>query len=76
LFLKELEKLGLVVNEGRIIERERRPFGFIEMPKQRNSREENKQIKSGEIPDKFSDSPNKLVCQINSNGKNKYLIMR
>lgn len=56
LFLKELEKLGLVVNEGRIID-----ASFIEMPKQRNSREENKQIKSGEIPDKFSDNPNKLA---------------
>jgi len=56
LFLKELDKLGLVLNEGRIIE-----ASFIEMPKQRNSREENKQIKSGEVPDKFSDNPNELA---------------
>jgi hypothetical protein len=39
-FLKELEKLGLIVNEGKIID-----ASFIEVPRQRNTREENKQIK-------------------------------
>jgi len=54
LFLKELEQLGLVVNEGKIID-----ASFIEVPKQRNSREENKQIKNGEIPKSFVENPNK-----------------
>ena len=54
LFLKELEQLGLVVNEGKIID-----ASFIEMPKQRNSREENKQIKNGEAPKSFDENPNK-----------------
>ena len=56
LFLKELDKLGLVVNGGRIID-----ASFIEMPKQRNSREENKQIKSGETPQIFTDNPSMLA---------------
>jgi transposase, IS5 family len=54
LFLKELEQLGLVVNEGKIID-----ASFIEVPKQRNSREENKQIKNGERPESFNENPNK-----------------
>jgi transposase, IS5 family len=54
LFLKELDGLGLVVNEGKIID-----ASFIEVPKQRNSREENKQIKNGETPESFDENPNK-----------------
>ncbi|CAM4038544.1 IS5 family transposase [Flavobacterium branchiophilum] len=52
-FLKELELLGLVVNEGKIID-----ASFIEVPKQRNSRDENKQIKNGETPVSFEENPN------------------
>jgi IS5 family transposase len=40
LFIQELEKLGLILNEGKIVD-----ASFIEVPKQRNTREENKQIK-------------------------------
>ncbi len=54
LFLKELEQLGLIVNEGKIID-----ASFIEVPKQRNSREENKQIKEGETPKSFDENPNR-----------------
>jgi transposase len=52
LFLQELEKLNLIVNEGKIID-----ASFVEVPRQRNSREENKQIKSGEIPARFEENP-------------------
>jgi len=52
LFLKELSKLGLIVNEGKIID-----ASFVEVPRQRNSREENKQIKDGEIPDRIKANP-------------------
>ena len=48
LFLNQLESLHLVVNEGKIID-----ASFVEVPRQRNSREENKQIKAGEIPERF-----------------------
>jgi IS5 family transposase len=52
LFLKELEKLNLIVNEGKIID-----ASFVEVPCQRNNRDENKQIKHGEIPDRFEANP-------------------
>jgi IS5 family transposase len=55
LFLKELEKLNLIVNEGKIID-----ASFVEVPRQRNHRAENVQIKSGEIPDSFTENPHKL----------------
>ena len=54
LFLKALESLNLIVNEGKIID-----ASFIEVSRQRNSRDENKQIKSGEIPKSFTDNPHK-----------------
>ena len=52
LFLKELDKLGLIVNEGKIID-----ASFVETPRQRNSREENKQIKEGVIPERIDANP-------------------
>jgi len=56
LFLRELDKLNLIINEGKIVD-----ASFIEVPKQRNTREENEQIKKGEIPEEFKKNPNKLV---------------
>jgi IS5 family transposase len=55
LFLKESEALNMIVNEGKIID-----ASFIEAPRQRNHRDENKQIKSGGIPESFTDNPHKL----------------
>jgi IS5 family transposase len=52
LFLDELERLNLIVNEGKIID-----ASFVEVPIQRNKREENKQIKQGEIPERFEANP-------------------
>jgi IS5 family transposase len=52
LFLKELEKLNLIVNEGKIVD-----ASFVEVPRQRNSRDENTQIKAGEIPERFEANP-------------------
>lgn len=54
LFLGELGKLNLIVNEGKIVD-----ASFIEVPRQRNSREENKEIKEGKTPESFEDNPNK-----------------
>jgi transposase, IS5 family len=54
LFIKELERLKLIVNEGKIVD-----ASFIEVPKQRNKREENTQIKKGEIPESFEKNRNK-----------------
>lgn len=52
LFLKELDRLNLIINEGKIID-----ASFVEVPKQRNSHEENKQIKEGKIPVRFESNP-------------------
>ena len=46
LFVKELERLNLIVNEGKIVD-----ASFIEVPKQRNKKEENQQIKNGDPSD-------------------------
>jgi IS5 family transposase len=51
LFLNELEKLQLIINEGKIID-----ASFVEVPRQRNSREENGQIKEGMIPTRIENN--------------------
>ena len=45
----------MVVNKGKIID-----ASFVEVPRQRNSREENKKIKNNEIPEDWKDKPRKL----------------
>ncbi len=45
IFLNQIEELGMVLNEGKIID-----ASFIEAPRQRNSKEEIKGIKEGKIP--------------------------
>ncbi|MDR2650741.1 MAG: IS5 family transposase [Prevotellaceae bacterium] len=54
LFLKELDRLGLIVNEGKIVD-----ASFVEVPRQRNKREENEQIKEGKGEELWQDKPNK-----------------
>lgn len=53
-FEYQLEKHGLIAHEGQIID-----ASFVEAPRQRNSREENIQIKSGKTPDEWDATPNK-----------------
>ena len=55
LFKTKLEALGLIIHEGKIVD-----ASFVEVPRQRNSREENKQIKDGEVPKEWGGSENKL----------------
>ena len=54
LFLKELKSLNLIVSEGKIVD-----ASFVEVPRQRNKKEDNDQIKNGEIPKSFNENPNK-----------------
>lgn len=54
LFLGSLEKAGLVLHEGSIVD-----ATFVEVPKQRNSKDENKQIKDGKTPEDWE--KNKLA---------------
>ena len=54
LFVSHLEQKGLIFNEGQIID-----ASFVEIPRQRNSREESKIIKDEGGDDLWNDRPNK-----------------
>lgn len=54
-FRKELDKFGMIVNEGKIID-----ATIVEVPKQRNTREENQEIKEGCVPEEWQKQPHKL----------------
>ena len=51
IFLQSVEKEGLILHEGSIID-----ASFVEVPKQRNSREENEKIKAGKPPVDWSEN--------------------
>jgi IS5 family transposase len=53
-FRSHLDTLGLFVNEGKIID-----ASFVEVPRQRNNKEENEKIKSGEGSELWNDNPHK-----------------
>lgn len=53
-FKKHLEFKGMIAHSGSIID-----ASFVEVPRQRNSREENQQIKDGETPEEWEKDPNK-----------------
>lgn len=50
-----LHDKGVIAKEGSIVD-----ASFVHVPIQRNSREENKQIKQGKTPEKWEENPNKL----------------
>jgi len=54
-FKEELQKQGLIANEGKLLD-----ATFVEVPIQRNSRDENKEIKAGKVPEKWQEKPHKL----------------
>jgi transposase, IS5 family len=49
-----LEEHGLIAHEGKIVD-----ASFVEAPKQRNTRDENKRIKGGETPEEWDENPHK-----------------
>jgi len=51
LFTQELETRGLVAHKGTLVE-----ATFVDAPKQRNTREENKRVKNGEVPEDWSEN--------------------
>ena len=53
-FRSYLDGKGLSFNEGKIID-----ASFVEAPRQRNTREENERIKSGDGKDLWNDKPHK-----------------
>ena len=56
LFLKMLEKKGFNARKGHLID-----ATIVSVPKQRNSREENQQIKNGTVPDDWNNNSPKLA---------------
>jgi IS5 family transposase len=54
LFHRYLDNFGLFVNQGKIVD-----ASFVEVPKQRNKKEENSKIKSGEGQTLWNDKPRK-----------------
>ena len=54
-FNETLDKQGVFANEGRMVD-----ASFVEAPRQRNTRDENKQIKSGQTPEQWKLKPHKL----------------
>ena len=57
IFNEKLEKANLITKTGSIVD-----ATFIEAPKQRNTRDENKDIKENKIPEEWEKNPHKL-CQ-------------
>lgn len=53
----ELERNGLLVKEGSKVMVD---ASFVDVPKQRNTREENKTIKEGKVPDKWKGNKKKI----------------
>lgn len=51
---KQLDKDGIIVHKGKIVD-----ASIIEVPKQRNSFKENKEIKEGTIPEEWSENKTK-----------------
>jgi IS5 family transposase len=54
-FNRELEKHGMIVNKGKIID-----ASIVEVPIQRNTKEENAEIKEGRTPSEWKEEPSKL----------------
>ncbi len=56
IFNEALDSLGVFANEGKMVD-----ASFVEAPRQRNTREENKHIKeTGKAPENWKEKPNKL----------------
>jgi IS5 family transposase len=72
-FNRHLDKAGLKAQEGQIID-----ASIVEVPRQRNSKDENDQIKKGETPQEWKKEPDKLKQKdvdarwLRKNGVNHY----
>jgi IS5 family transposase len=68
---KQLDKDGIIVHQGKLVD-----ASIVEVPVQRNSRDENKQLKEGDIPEEWGE--NKLRQKdtdaqwVTHNGKNYF----
>jgi len=56
LFNAEMEKMGVITHKGSIVD-----ASFVDVPRQRNTREENKIIKEGGVPEAWEEDVNKMA---------------
>ena len=56
LFNDQLESKGIITHSGTIVD-----ATFVDAPRQRNSRDENKKVKNGEIPEEWAENKAKLA---------------
>lgn len=54
-FNRHLDEMGLIAHRGSIVD-----ASFVEVPRQRNTRDENQDIRNGEIPEDWEENPDKL----------------
>lgn len=54
-FNRMLEERGIIIHKGTIVD-----ATFVDAPRQRNSRDENKKIKDGEVPEEWKKEPHKM----------------
>ena len=54
-FNRHLDKKGLIARRGSIVD-----ASFVEVPRQRNTRDENEDIRNGEVPEDWEDNTDKL----------------
>ena len=69
-FNSYLDSIGLIVNEGKIID-----ASFVIAPRQRNTREENKKIKEGKGEELFNDNPHKKCHNVAQSESNRNLFL-
>ncbi len=55
-FNRLLEERGIITHKGTIVD-----ATFVDAPRQRNSREDNKKIKNGEVPEEWKKNPHKMA---------------
>lgn len=69
----QLDKDGIILHKGKMVD-----ASIVEAPRQRNSREENDLLKSGDVPTSWKKNPNKLrqkdidAAWLKKNGKNHF----
>lgn len=52
---KQLDTDGIIMHEGKMID-----ASIVQVPRQRNTREENEELKEGKVPKSWKENPNKL----------------
>lgn len=70
---KQLDKDGIILHEGKMVD-----ASIVEVPRQRNSKDENDQLKEGKLPKEWKENQNKLrqkdidAAWLKKNGEDYY----